>query len=90
VPATFTISSGGTVSPTQVSVPAGYRVQLTFINKGSSPTSVIVLTPDALHLTVPAGGDTSQIVSGLKKGSYAIVIGAADRAALVIGSAPGP
>ena len=90
VPATYTIGSSGSLTPPQISIPAGYRVQLTFIDNGSAAASVVVMTPHPLHLTAPAGGDASTILSGLKKGSYTVTVNGTVRGSLAIGSSPGP
>jgi hypothetical protein len=89
VPATFTILPKDVLSPPSISVPAGYRVQLTFLTHGA-PATVLVLAPHRVTLKVPAGGEASKVISGLPKGAYPIVIGGAARGSLVIGSAPGP
>jgi hypothetical protein len=89
VPATFTIAATGTLSPPTISVPTGYRVQLTFLDHGAAVT-VRVLTPHRLTLNVPAGGEASKLISGLPKGTYPIMIGGTSRGSLVIGSVPGP
>jgi hypothetical protein len=90
VPATYTIGAGGTLSPQVISPPAGYTVEITFIDQGSAVDHVTVNTPRPLRLVVPAGGDSSQLVSHLPKGSYSIIVNGTKRGSLVIGSAPGP
>jgi hypothetical protein len=89
VPATFTILPKDVLSPPSISVPAGYRVEITFLSHGA-PATVLVLTPHRVTLKVSAGGEASKVISGLPKGAYPIVIGGAARGSLVIGSAPGP
>jgi hypothetical protein len=89
VPATFTVAAGGMLTPPEVSVPTGYRVQLTFIDRGGM-AAVLVRTPHPISLSVPAGGEASRLISGLRKGTYPIAVNGATRGSLVIGSAPGP
>jgi hypothetical protein len=89
VPATYTILPNDVLSPPSISVPAGYRVQLTFRAHGARVT-VLVLTPHRVKLNVSPGGEASKVISGLPKGAYPIVIAGAARGSLVIGSAPGP
>jgi hypothetical protein len=41
-------------------------------------------------LSIPAGGRASTLLSGLKKGNYALAIDGVKRGTLIIGTQPGP
>ena len=90
VPATFTISRSGSVSPPTVSAPAFLAISLTVVSGDGNPHQVRLLTlaPHVLH--VPAGGRGTTLIGGLKAGSYAIQIDGKPKAKLVIGGEPGP
>jgi hypothetical protein len=51
---------------------------------------VLIRTPTAYPLTVPAGGRAVVSVSGQRAGRYAIDVDGAARGALMIGGEPGP
>jgi hypothetical protein len=83
--------ASGTLSPHTVAVPAGYNVQVTFLNHGGSTESVIIHTKPPVTLLIPAHGHSSAIEKHLPKGTYPISInGRDDAGSLVIGAAPGP
>ncbi len=90
VPATFTISRSGSVSPPTVSAPAFLAISLTVVSGDGKPHQVRLLTlaPHVLH--VPAGGRATTLIGGLKAGTYAIQIDGKPKAKLVIGGEPGP
>jgi hypothetical protein len=89
-PATFTILASGAISPPLISVPVGYRVQLTFDAHGGGASSVVLVAPHPVRLSVPPTGEASRVVSGLAKGTYPIKVNGTTRGALTIGSTPGP
>ena len=90
MPATYTVLSSGALSPPTISIPTGYTVELTFIDKGSARVHAIVHTPKPVDIVAPPGGDSYLLVSHLPKGTYAIDINGVARGSLVIGAAPGP
>jgi hypothetical protein len=90
VPATFTIGSGGSVSPQTVSAPAFLAVSLTLVSRDGGRHQVVVHTPTSRSLTVPAGGRASVLIGGLKAGDYGLDVDGTPRAKLVIGGEPGP
>jgi len=89
IPAVFTVLPGG-VGPRTVSVPAALPVELTVLSRDGRPHTAVLRSPTPHALSVPAGGRASVLVSGLKAGTYALELDGADRAALVVGVAPGP
>jgi hypothetical protein len=90
VPATFSISRGGSVSPPTVSAPAFLAISLTVASGDGEPHRVRVLTLAPHVLNVPSGGRASTLIGGLKAGTYAVQIDGKTRAKLVIGGEPGP
>ena len=90
VPATFTISRNGSVSPSTVSAPAFLAISLTVVSGDGKHHQVRVLTLAPHVLNVPAGGRASTLIGGLKAGNYTVQIDGKPRAKLVIGGEPGP
>jgi hypothetical protein len=87
LPATFTISPGGTLAPPTVSAPASVAVELTLISHDAQAHRVAVASRT---LTVPARGHASALLTGLKRGRHAIDVDGRARGALVVGAQPGP
>ncbi len=90
VPATFTIASGGQVSPSTVSAPAFLAVQLTIVSHDGQAHQVLLRTPTPHKLAVAAHGHATVLIPGLRAGSYPLEIDGAARGALTIGGEPGP
>ena len=90
VPATFTIHSGGKLSPPQVSLPAHLAVQVTVIAADGHSHRVVVMTPSPRTLSVPAGGHASVLISGLPTGRYPLELDGTKAGLLVTGAQPGP
>jgi hypothetical protein len=90
VPATFTIASGGGLSPSTVSAPAFLAVRLTVVSHDGQSHRVLVRTPTPHQLMVPAHGHASVLIPGLRAGRYPLEIDGAARGALSIGGEPGP
>jgi hypothetical protein len=86
VPARFTIQPGGSVTPPTITVPAHFAVELTVSSSG--PAHRITLRTTAL--SVPAHGQATTRINGLRAGSYALKVDGAPKALLVIGGSPGP
>jgi hypothetical protein len=90
IPATYTIAADGTLAPPTVSVPAGYTIQVTFVDHGSAKDTALVHTPKPLDIMIAPGGDSYLLTSHVPKGTYAIDINGTVRGSLVVGAAPGP
>jgi hypothetical protein len=90
VPAIFNVLASGSLSPRTVSVPAALPVELTVVSNDGRRHTAVLRSPSPHALSVPAGGRASVLVSGLTVGTYALELDGADRAALVVGVAPGP
>jgi hypothetical protein len=87
LPATFVIHSGGRLTPSLIGAPTGVPVQLTVISGDFKAHRAAV----AGHtLSVPAGGRSSLLLSGLGKGNYPLTVDGARRGTLVVGTQPGP
>jgi hypothetical protein len=90
VPATYAIAASGTLSPPTVSAPAGYDVQLTFVNRGRKADAVTIHLKTPLTLAAPGGQKTFAFLPKPAKGTYRIDVNGQSAGALVIGAAPGP
>jgi hypothetical protein len=90
VPATFTIQQGGAVVPATVSSPAFIAIRLTVVSADGNSHHVVLLGPRPSSLSVPAQGQASALVPGLKAGRYPLQVDGVTRAALIVGGEPGP
>jgi hypothetical protein len=82
--------TGGQLSPKLVTAPAFLAVQLTVSSGDGKAHQVVLDTPAPHTLSVPANGQASALVPGLKAGEYALKVDGATRGGLVIGGEPGP
>lgn len=90
VPATFTVRSGGKLTPPQISLPAHLAVQVTVVSGDGHAHRVVVMTPSPRTLSVSAGGRASVLIGGLKVGRYPIELDGTAAGLLVTGAQPGP
>jgi hypothetical protein len=90
IPATFTIHAGETVTPSTVSAPAQFAVQLTLISADGRVHHAVLRTVIPYPVTVPANGRAVVLVPGQRAGRYALDVDGGPRAFLVIGPQPGP
>ncbi len=90
VPATFTVRSGGKLTPPQISLPAHLAVQVTVLSGDGQAHRVVVMTPSPRTLSVPAGGRASVLIGGLKVGRYPLELDGTMAGLLVTGAQPGP
>jgi hypothetical protein len=90
VPATYTIAADGALTPPAVSAPAGYDVQVAFIDPGPDADAIVVHTHTPVSLAVGPGARTYVLLKHPPKGTYGIDINGRRRGTLVIGSSPGP
>jgi hypothetical protein len=88
VPAEFTISPAGKITPPQISVPAFLQIEITVRNRSGRPVDV-TWASDKLMTVQPHGG-ASTIVKGRKKGSYVLSANPGGDALIVTGVEPGP
>jgi hypothetical protein len=90
LPVTFVVRPGGKLAPPQIGVPSGLPVQLTVTSGDGAAHRVVLRSPSAATLRVPAGGRASIRITGLKKGHYKITVDGRAAGDLVIGVSPGP
>jgi hypothetical protein len=88
VPAEFTISEGGAMTPQQVAIPAFFTIELIVHNKTSKPVDVRWVGEKVM--SVPPGGKGDVEVKGRKKGTWLVDAGSAGQAVVVTGAKPGP
>jgi hypothetical protein len=87
IPALYTVTNGGSVIPSTISVPAAIPVELTVLSRdGRAHTATL----KGHTLRIPAGGRASVLISGLNAARYPLTIDGRDRGTLVIGTQPGP
>jgi hypothetical protein len=90
VPATFTVHAAGKVSPSTITIPAHYPVELTVASGDGSAHQAIMRTAKSYSLSVPAHGHASVRIPAPRVGQYALDIDGSRAATLVIGGQPGP
>jgi hypothetical protein len=91
LPATFTLSPQGALSPASVSGPTGVPILLTIVSRDSRDHEVTVGTRPTRKLAVPPGvGRVSIKLGVLPKGTYSITVDGSVRGHLIVGVAPGP
>jgi hypothetical protein len=90
IPATFIITAGGRLSPPQIAIPAHLGVLVTVVAKDGRSHRVVVRTPSARTLSVPAGGHASTLIASLPVGRYRIELDGAVAGLLITGAQPGP
>ena len=90
VPATFTLASGGALTPPQISAPAFLAVQVSIVSADGRAHQVVVRTPAAYSLAVPPHGHASVLIPGQRAGRYQVQVDGSPRAVLLIGGEPGP
>jgi hypothetical protein len=90
LPAAFAIEPGGSLRPPLVAAPKGVAIQLQLRNLDSRPHSFVLDSPKRYSVEVQPRGRATVTITGLRKGTYRILIDGAPRGRLLIGSAPGP
>jgi hypothetical protein len=90
IPARFEVLAGGRLNPPQISIPAEIPVQVTVVSKDGRSHRVVVMTSPVRPLSVPAGGQSSVLITGLKAGRYPIKLDGTAAGLLVTGVNPGP
>jgi hypothetical protein len=89
VPARFEVR-GGRLTPSEVRVPAFLTVELEVRSVDGRPHTILLAAPRAEVLAVPAGGQASVTVPGLKRGRWELSVDGRPAGAIVAGSEPGP
>jgi hypothetical protein len=90
IPAAFIIRAGGAVTPPLISAPSGVTIQLQLRNEDAQPHRVQLSVAHFAALKVPAHGSATTEVTGVRKGTYRLLIDGAAKARIVVGAVPGP
>ena len=91
LPATFSLSPQGSLSPASVSAPKNVPILLTIVSRDSRDHQVVVGTRPTRKLAVPPGiGRVSAKLGVLPPGTYSITVDGSVRGHLIVGVAPGP
>lgn len=90
IPATFTVTASGTLTPPVITVPAALPIEVTVTSGDGNPHRVELGTPAPHSFSVPAGGKGSVLVSKLHKGTYPVDVDGSPKGSLLVGAAPGP
>jgi len=89
-PAAFTIGAGGELNPPSVAGPTGATVDLRLINHDSRAHTVAVTIPARRTFRLAAGASASAVLTGLRKGSYRVLVDGTARGQVIIGAVGGP
>ena len=89
VPARFTVTAGGSVSPPVITIPAHLPVELVVVSTGGAHR-ITLEAPRPATLAVRAHGQAEALIDGLRVGRYPLKVDGAAKATLTIGGAPGP
>jgi hypothetical protein len=87
--ASFTILRGE-LRPPQLTVPAFVAVGLTVVSGDGQTHHVVIQTPVARPVTVPAGGHATVRLPGTRAGTYPVTIDGKPAGSLVVGGEGGP
>lgn len=87
LPATFTIRSGGKLTPASVSAPAGVLIGLTVIAGDGQFHRVTI---GRRMLIIPAGRRTYTALQGFHAGRYPVIVDGVLRGLVVVGGKVGP
>jgi hypothetical protein len=90
LPATFTITADGLLTPPVIAVPAGLPVQLTVISKLPTAQEIVLESKPPYRLKVPANGKASTLLGKLPKQTYKVLVGGHPKGSLSIGVQVGP
>jgi hypothetical protein len=91
IPVSVTVGSDGTVSPSRVSVPAFFALDLQVRNRTGGSISVSWSGSEPSGTFEVASGQTgTRRVAGVKKGEYPLAVTGAGTATIVAGAQPGP
>jgi hypothetical protein len=90
LPASFTITARGSLSPLSVSAPPGVTIDLSLSSGDGHAHQAVLGTTPPRPLAVPAGGRATLTLRGLKAGRYELKVDGATAGALVVGAQPGP
>jgi hypothetical protein len=89
VPATFEIR-GGALTPPAITVPPFLAIEVSVANPDAGERVVVVQTPRAQTLRVPAGDRTVVRIPGQRAGTYPITLDGRAAGQLIVGGEAGP
>ena len=91
IPATFVIGSGGALTPPLISAPANVTIELRLRNRDTTAHRVALTVPHfPPRVSVPAGASATSEITGLRKGTYRLLVDGSVKGRIVVGSVPGP
>ena len=91
IPATFIIRSGGALTPPLISAPADVTIELRLRNEDSKAHRVQLTVPHfPPEVLVPAGASATSEITGVRKGTYRLLVDGAAKGRIVVGAVPGP
>jgi hypothetical protein len=90
IPAAFIIRAGGAVTPPLISAPPNVTIQLQMHNEDSQSHRVQLSVAHFGGLEVPAHGTATVEVTGVRKGTYRLLVDGAAKARILVGAVPGP
>ena len=91
IPATFIIRSGGALTPPLISAPADVTIELRLRNEDSKAHRVQLTVPHfPPEVSVPAGASATSEITGVRKGTYRLLVDGAAKGRIVVGAVPGP
>jgi hypothetical protein len=90
VPASFTATGGGRLTPPTITVPPFLAVEISLRSADGSAHTLVVKTPAPHTLQVAAGARAQVRIAGLRAGSYAVLLDGRRAGALAVGGDAGP
>ncbi|MGI8714121.1 MAG: hypothetical protein ACR2NR_13275 [Solirubrobacteraceae bacterium] len=90
IPVTFIIGAAEAVTPSLISAPADVTIQLQLHNRDAHAHRVQLSVPHFGGLEVPAHGTVTTEVTGVRKGTYRLLVDGAAKARIAVGAVPGP
>jgi hypothetical protein len=86
LPALFTITPGGGLDPTAVSLPTVRAVRLAVVSKDGRGHRIAVRMPLGLRgVTVAAHGRAAAVISGVRPGRYVVDVDGLARGVILVG-----
>jgi len=90
VPATFTVTAGGRLTPPAITVPAFLAVELSLVAQDGRPHTLVLRTTPPRTLHAAAGARAAVRIPGLRAGRYPVLLDGRRAGALVAGGEVGP
>lgn len=90
VPASFVVTAGGRLDPPQITVPPFLAVEISVRSDDGRPHRLELQTTPPYTLDVAAGQRTAIRITGLRAGTYPVLLDGREAGALVAGGEVGP